>query len=67
MTMILDQQQMIKALWDNVVIENDIRDNRKRHNIVWRHAFAVAVTEATALSYQLIGQIINKDHSTVIY
>jgi hypothetical protein len=67
MTMILDQQQMIKALWKNVVAENDIKNNRERYNVIWRHAFAVAVTEATALSYQVIGKIIDKDHTTVVH
>lgn len=42
-------------------------DNRKRENIIVKHAFCVAATQLTSLSLATIGSIINKDHATVLH
>jgi hypothetical protein len=42
-------------------------DNRKRENIIVKHAFCVAATKMTSLSLATIGSIINKDHATVLH
>ena len=42
-------------------------DNRKRENIIVKHAFCVAATELTNLSLATVGSIINKDHATVLH
>lgn len=65
--MLQDQEQMIRALWKRIVLEQNIKNNRFRKNIIWRYAFTMAVTETTSLSYMTIGSIINKDHSTVVH
>lgn len=65
--MILDQQYMLRALWKEIEKENNIGNNRKRENVVWRFAFLVAATEATALSLSGIGSIMDKDHCTVLH
>ena len=58
---------MIKQLWKEMVQKHDIRDNRRRENVVWRHAFSVACLEHTSLTLQKIGGIISKDHATVLH
>lgn len=65
--MIQDQEQMIRSLWENIQLEQNIKNNRFRKNVIWRYAFTMAVTETTALSYKIIGSIIEKDHSTVVH
>lgn len=67
MHMLQDQEQMIKALWQEIVLQQNIKNTRFRKNVIWRHAFTVAVTETTAISYATIGRITNRDHSTVVH
>lgn len=65
--MIIDQEFMLRALWKEIAQENNIQPNRRRENVVWRHAFLVAATETTALSLKAIGRVMNKDHATVLH
>lgn len=64
---VVDQYLMIKQLWKEMVQKHDIIDNRRRENVVWRHAFSVACLEYTSLTLQKIGGIISKDHATVLH
>jgi len=65
--MIIDQQMMLKALWETICKEQDVTDNRERGNVIWKHAFMVAVVEQTSLPLQAIGGIMNKNHATILH
>jgi hypothetical protein len=43
------------------------QDNRRRENIILKHAFFVACKQLTTLSLASIGGIIGKDHATVLH
>jgi hypothetical protein len=58
---------MLKSYWTTLTEERGIEDNRQRANIVWKHAFSVAVLEQTNLPLKKIGQIIGKDHATILH
>ena len=64
---VIDQQMMLQSLWKQLKEQEGITDNRQRGNVIWKHAFSVAVIEQTSLSLQRIGQIINKNHATIIH
>ena len=58
---VIDQQMMLHSLWKQLKEQEGIKDNRERGNVIWKHAFSVAVIEQTSLSLQRIGEIINKN------
>lgn len=64
---VIDQQAMLKSLWENLKEVEGIKDNRERDNVIWKHAFSVAVLEQTSLSLQRIGSIMNKNHATILH
>jgi len=64
---VIDQQMMLHSLWKQLKEQEGIKDNRERGNVIWKHAFSVAVIEQTSLSLQRIGEIINKNHATIIH
>lgn len=64
---LVDQYLMLKKYWEDIADKNQVRNNRQRSNVIWRHAFCVAVVERSTLTYQKIGYIINRDHATVIH
>lgn len=64
---VIDQQMMLQSLWKQLKEQEGITDNRQRGNVIWKHAFSVAVIEQTSLSLQRIGEIINKNHATIIH
>lgn len=64
---VIDQQMMLESLWKQLKEREGITDNRQRGNVIWKHAFSVAVIEQTSLSLQRIGEIINKNHATIIH
>lgn len=57
----------ILKLWQDYTEQANFIDNRKRENIIIKHAFAVASRELTNLSLNDIGSILNKDHATVLH
>lgn len=63
----IDQQMMLKSLWKDIQIQEGIVDNRERRNVIWKHAFSVAVLDNTSLSLQGIGDILGKNHATIIH
>lgn len=63
----IDQTLFIQTLWKEIQQANQIRDNRIRENIRWKHAFMCVVSEQTVLSLKEIGRVLNKDHATVIH
>lgn len=64
---IIDQQMMLKALWETICKEQQVEDNRERPNVIWKHAFSVAVLEQTTLPLQKIGYIMGKNHATILH
>ncbi len=64
---VIDQQMMLKGLWEGIKKQEGIKDNRERGNVIWKHAFSVAVMEQTSLSLQRIGQILGKNHATILH
>jgi len=64
---VIDQQMMLTAFWNELKARHNIEDNRRRENVVWRHAFSVAATQQTSLALQKIGRIMGKDHATIIH
>jgi chromosome segregation ATPase len=64
---VIDQQMMLAAYWNELKAKHNIEDNRRRENVVWRHAFSVAATQQTSLALQKIGRIMGKDHATIIH
>jgi len=63
----IEYQISIQNIWDNAVAEYDIKSTRERMNVIYRHAFFVACMDNTTLSQKSIGNIVNRDHATVIH
>lgn len=53
--------------WDDYSKSRGFTNNRQRGNIIMKHAFFVAVRELTTLSLTEIGNILDKDHATVLH
>lgn len=64
---VIDQQMMLSNLWQELKKQENIQDNRERGNVIWKHAFSVAALEQTSLSLQRIGQILDKNHATILH
>jgi len=64
---IIEYQIAIKKIWERAVKEFDVKPNRERHNVIYRHAFSVACLDNTNLSMKVIGRLIDRDHATVIH
>jgi len=54
-------------LWKNIVKNYRIGEGRERENVRVRHAFAVALSNETHLTYAAIGDIMGKHHATVVH
>lgn len=63
----METLQQCKKIWTSIVRKNQIENDRSRKNVVWRHAFSVACTEHTYLSYEKIAAIMKRDHSTIVH
>lgn len=57
----------LQKFWDRYAIKNKITNSRLRENVMHRHAFSHAVRESTRMSLKKIGQIIGRDHASVIW
>jgi hypothetical protein len=53
--------------WNEYSSKSGFTDNRQRGNIILKHSFFVSCRELSSLSLNEIGQIINKDHATVLH
>lgn len=53
--------------WKEYSSKSGFTDNRQRGNIILKHSFFVSCRELSSLSLNEIGQIINKDHATVLH
>lgn len=63
----VDQELMLKDYWESVCQIHDVKDNRERRNIIYKHAFSVCCREYSSLSLATIGKIVNKNHATVLH
>jgi hypothetical protein len=61
------QHMAAQHLWEELKKDYDIKENRERQNVRVRQAFAVALTNETGLTYSAIGNIMNKNHATIIH
>lgn len=63
----LDQELLAKDFWESILIMYDLKDNRQRRNIIYKHSFFVCCRELTTLSLSSIGKLLGKDHATVLH
>lgn len=64
---LIDQQMMLEDYWNTVVETNSITKTRERRNVIFRQAFFVAAREFSNLSLSAIGNILGKNHATVLH
>tara|TARA_R100001198_G_C5234767_1_gene213027 strand:- start:646 stop:1185 length:540 start_codon:yes stop_codon:yes gene_type:complete len=62
-----DQEMLVKDYWATIEETHNIRGNRERRNVMYRHGFFTACRELTQLSLKSIGNILHKDHATVLH
>lgn len=63
----ITQYETLRNFFNEYAINSGYVDNRKRENVIIKHAFCVASTELTKLSLAAIGSIVDKDHATVLH
>ncbi len=63
----VNQVQQLQEYWKQIVRTHGIGDNRLRNSVMYRHAFMVAAREISALTYKAVGEIVERDHTSVIY
>lgn len=64
---VIDQYLMVRNLWNELARTYSITESRDRSNVIWRHAFSVACIENTTLTYQRIGEVLKRDHASIIH
>ena len=64
---ISNEYSAVLQFWRDYSKKYNFEDNRARTNITLKHAFFVACREVAGFSYAAIGNIINKDHATVLH
>lgn len=62
-----EQYKVSEHLWLEIKLANELTESRERRNVIYRHAFSVAVRTLSKLTVQRIGKILGKDHATVIH
>lgn len=62
-----DQQLLVRNYWSTIEETHNIGLNRQRRNVLYRFAFFVACRELSNLSLSTIGNLLKKDHATVIH
>lgn len=63
----ITQYETIRNFFNEYALNSGYVDNRKRENVIIKHAFCVASSELTKLSLAAIGAVIQKDHATVLH
>ena len=66
-TDLIDQQMLLSDFWKTISETHSLRNNRERRNVIYRHAFFVAARHFSNLSLKSIGNILDKDHATVLH
>lgn len=67
MTSLSNEYEVIRRFWKELVKSTGFTDNRKRENVIIKHAFFTAARELTNLSLAQIGSFAGKDHATVLH
>lgn len=67
MTYLSNEYTTVVKFFSEYSSKSRFEDNRRRPNIIIKHAFFVNCRELTSLSLADIGSILNKDHATVIH
>lgn len=62
-----EQYRIGEHLWLEIKLANEVSESRERRNVIYRHAFSVAMRTLSKLTVQRIGKILGKDHATVIH
>ena len=57
----------VVLFWNSFSKEHNFENNRLRHNVIMKHSFSKACKELTSLTLAEIGNVIDKDHSSVLY
>tara|TARA_R100000951_G_scaffold28045_1_gene24082 strand:+ start:2128 stop:2700 length:573 start_codon:yes stop_codon:yes gene_type:complete len=66
-TDLIDQQMLLSDYWKTISETHDVRNNRERRNVIYRHAFFAAARSLSSLSLQSLGKILDRDHATVLH
>jgi hypothetical protein len=64
---ISNEYAAVLAFWREYSKKANFVDNRTRPNITIKHAFFVACREVSGFAYAAIGDILGKDHATVLH
>jgi hypothetical protein len=64
---ISNEYSAVLQFWRDYSKKYNFEDNRARPNVTIKHAFFVACREVTGFAYSAIGDVINKDHATVLH
>jgi predicted RNase H-like nuclease (RuvC/YqgF family) len=63
----ISQEAQLIAYWKELVIDENIEDNRHQRNVMFRHAFLVSCRMHSALPIAAISSIMGKHHATLIH
>lgn len=63
----LDQELIAQDFWKSLMDMYDLKNNRERRNVIYKHSFFVCCRELTTLSLSSVGRILSKDHATVLH
>lgn len=58
--------KVLKDLWMEIYLDNNLTDTRERSNVRYRQAAMTAMRTYGNLSLAAVGRIFNKDHATVL-
>jgi hypothetical protein len=58
--------KVLKDLWLNIYMDNNLTDTRERSNVRYRQAAMTAMRNHGNLSLAAVGRIFGKDHATVL-
>lgn len=64
---LVTQETVLKRIWQSLIKQHKIEENRHRRNVIFRHSFATAARANSDLSLIAVSKIIKKDHATVIH
>ena len=65
--LVITQENILKELWKNYKRAYKIDDSRVRKNVLLRYAFILNAKKHSNLSLKTLGNLIERDHATVIH
>jgi hypothetical protein len=64
----LSQLKACRKLWNKISKDNEVPNvSRQRKHVIYRHSFLKAVRKHSTLSLSEIGNLVDKDHATVLH